>query len=87
MTTTLYKAIEHAVQKAHPRAIAIPYMQHGSTDGAELRAKGMAVYGVPLFDESDNRLHGNDERIAVTNFEAGAGLLWQIVQEVAVQRN
>ena len=87
MTTALYKAMERVLQKAYPRAIVIPYMQHGATDGADLRAKGMAVYGVPLFDETDNRLHGNDERIAVANFEAGAGLLWQIVQEVAGQKN
>lgn len=85
MSTALYKTMESVFQKAHPRALVIPYMQHGATDGADLRAKGMAVYGVPLFDESENRLHGNDERIGVANFEKGAGLLWQIVTAVAGQ--
>ena len=75
--------MERVFRKARPRAAVVPYMLLGSTDGADLRAKGMAVYGVPLFAENDRRAHGNDERMALATLEEGRQLLWQIVLEVA----
>ncbi len=83
LTTALYRAMEQTFHQAHPRAAVVPFMQRGSTDGANLRAKGMAVYGVPLFVENESRSHGNDERISIAGFEAGTGLLWRIVTDVA----
>ena len=85
LTTALYQAMERVFSKAHPKALVAPYMQRGSTDGANLRTKGMAVYGVPLFEENDKRLHGNDERIGVANFEKGSRLLWDVVLDVAAR--
>lgn len=86
LTTTLYKAMEK-LAAAHPEDTIVPYMSRGATDGAFLRAKGMAVYGVPLFvkEGPDGRAHGNDERISPKNAEDGAEYLWQIVLEVAGQ--
>ena len=86
LTTALYKAMEK-VAAAHPEDTIVPYMSRGATDGAFLRAKGMAVYGVPLFvkEGPDGRAHGNDERISPKNIEDGAEYLWQIVLEVAGQ--
>jgi acetylornithine deacetylase/succinyl-diaminopimelate desuccinylase-like protein len=56
----------------------------GTTDGAYLRAKGMAVYGVPLFrKDGDLRMHGNDERMSLDNLRSGTDLLRKIVIEVA----
>lgn len=45
----------------------------------------MPVYGVPIFskDAGENRAHGSDERISPKNIEEGAGLLWQMVLELA----
>jgi acetylornithine deacetylase/succinyl-diaminopimelate desuccinylase-like protein len=63
----------------------VPYMTPGATDGSFLRAKGMAVYGVPIFmkEGPDSRVHGNDERISPKNVEDGVELLWQMVLETA----
>lgn len=83
LDTALYRGMQSVFSKAHARAVVVPYMQRGSTDGANLRVKGMAVYGVPLFVENEKLAHGNDERIAVANLEAGTELLWKIVMEVA----
>jgi acetylornithine deacetylase/succinyl-diaminopimelate desuccinylase-like protein len=56
----------------------------GTTDGAYLRARGMAVYGVPVFrKDGELRLHGNDERMSITNLRDGTDLLGKIVLEVA----
>ena len=58
----------------------------GATDGAPLRAKGMAVYGVPVFGrEGEPRWHGNDERISIGNLNAGTELLRKIVLAVAAK--
>ena len=82
LTTALYLAMEKVFQQASPKAVVIPYMSRGATDGSYLREKGMAVYGAPVFvrENNESRAHGNDERIGVKNLEAGTILLWQIVQ-------
>jgi len=81
LSTPLYKSMESAFAAATPRALVVPYMQRGATDGSFLRQKGMAVYGVPVFlrEDRESRAHGNDERISMRNLEAGTKLLWQIV--------
>jgi acetylornithine deacetylase/succinyl-diaminopimelate desuccinylase-like protein len=84
LTTPLYLAMEKVFQRAFPRAVVIPYMSRGATDGSFLREKGMAVYGAPVFlrEKNESRAHGNDERISIQNLTAGTALLWQIVQSV-----
>lgn len=84
LVTTLYKAMEH-VFKAHAEDTVLPYMSRGATDGSYLRARGVPVYGVPLFvkEGGESRAHGNDERISPKNLDDGVELLWQIVLEVA----
>lgn len=84
LTSTLYVAMERVFTTSHPHAVTIPLMMRGATDGAYLRAKGMGVYGVPLFErEGEPRWHGNDERISLTNLGRGTDLLLQIVRAVA----
>jgi len=85
LTSPLYRAIEQVIRRIHPEDAVIPYMSRGATDGAFLRARGVAVYGVPVFVQEgrDSLAHGNDERISVRNLEDGVELLWQIVMEVA----
>jgi acetylornithine deacetylase/succinyl-diaminopimelate desuccinylase-like protein len=85
LTTPLYHAMERAIAKVYPREIMVPYMTRGATDGSFLRARGMAVYGVPIFlkEGNESRAHGNDERISPKNLEDGVELLWQMVLETA----
>jgi acetylornithine deacetylase/succinyl-diaminopimelate desuccinylase-like protein len=84
-TTELYRAMRQVFGEAYPRAVVVPYMARGATDGAYLRRKGMPVYGVPVFlrEDSESRAHGNDERISTSDLEAGTELLWKIVLAVA----
>jgi acetylornithine deacetylase/succinyl-diaminopimelate desuccinylase-like protein len=85
LTTPLYTLVERVLRQSRARSVAVPYMARGATDGAFLRAKGMAVYGVPVFvkEPGDHQAHGNDERISIANFNAGTELLWKIVLEYA----
>jgi acetylornithine deacetylase/succinyl-diaminopimelate desuccinylase-like protein len=84
LSSALYRRMELVLKESRPRAIVLPYMQRGATDGSFLRQKGMAVYGAPVFEREDreNRAHGNDERISIRNLAAGTDLLWKIVTGV-----
>lgn len=84
----VYLAMERTLAASAPRAVVLPYMARGATDGAYLRTKGVAVYGVPLFirEKHQGRPHGNDERISVENLAAGTELLWRIVLAAAADQ-
>ena len=85
-TSAAYHSLERAIGLVYPRQSAVvPFMSRGATDGSFLRARGVAVYGVPIFlrESGESREHGNDERISTQNIESGAELLWQMVLETA----
>jgi len=89
-STSLYRRLERAIAQIYPqKAVVTPFMSRGATDGSFLRAKGVAVYGVPIFlrDSGESREHGNDERITMKNIEEGVELLWQMVLETASETN
>jgi acetylornithine deacetylase/succinyl-diaminopimelate desuccinylase-like protein len=81
LTTSLYQAMETVFRRNSRDGVVVPYMSRGATDGAFLRAKGMAVYGIPVFerDGAASRAHGNDERISLDNFASGTRLLLEVV--------
>ena len=84
LTTPMFLAMQHAISKIYPRDVVVPYMTRAGTDASFLRAKGVAVYGVPIFQrEAEIRTHGTDERISTRNLEDGVELLWQMVLEAA----
>jgi len=84
LTSPLYKAMEDVFRESAPKALTVPFLMRGTTDGAYLRAKGMAVYGVPIFRmEGELRMHGNDERISLENLRNGTEMLRKIVVRVA----
>lgn len=84
--TPLFRAIERAAV-LRPGDAVLPFMSRGATDSAWLRARGMTVYGAPLFSKEagDSRAHGNDERISLRNFEEGVEMLWRIVMNIAAR--
>jgi acetylornithine deacetylase/succinyl-diaminopimelate desuccinylase-like protein len=84
MTTELYRAMEKIALASQPKAVVVPVMSSGATDGSFLRQKGMAVYGVPAFQRipSQALAHGNDERISIANLSLGVRTLLQIVEKV-----
>ena len=56
----------------------------GTTDSAQLRAKGVQAYGIGTFGGSG--AHGNDERISVEGLGALVEFLYNAVVEVAATR-
>jgi acetylornithine deacetylase/succinyl-diaminopimelate desuccinylase-like protein len=84
----MFAALERAQKRVFPEAITLPLMQTGATDGAQLRARGVQVYGVgvPLEDEDLARVHGNDERISVEAVRRFTDYLYAAVTDVAARR-
>jgi acetylornithine deacetylase/succinyl-diaminopimelate desuccinylase-like protein len=83
LTTPLYLAMQKVFAAEHPNARIVPLLMRGGTDGSYLQAKGVAIYGVPLFArEGEPRWHANDERISLANFRAGVEVLRKIVLAV-----
>jgi acetylornithine deacetylase/succinyl-diaminopimelate desuccinylase-like protein len=87
LSSPLYVAMQSVFKEVMPNALVVPFLMRGTTDGAYLRAKGMAVYGVPVFrKDGELRMHGNDERISVENLRTGTELLGKIVARMAEHR-
>jgi acetylornithine deacetylase/succinyl-diaminopimelate desuccinylase-like protein len=85
LETSLYKAMAAVFHESSARAVVVPFMMRGTTDGAYLRAKGMPVYGVPIFHrDGELRMHGNDERISLENLRFGTDMLRKVVARIAV---
>jgi acetylornithine deacetylase/succinyl-diaminopimelate desuccinylase-like protein len=87
--SALYAAIEEAVRAERgsdgaPSAV-LPVMLLGATDGSYLRARGIGVYGIPLFPTpvEERRAHGNDERVPAASFARGVRILREVVRKVA----
>lgn len=85
VTTPLYHSMERAIGRLYPHDVVVPFMSRSASDSSYLRARGTAVYGVPVFlrETGEGRSHGNDERIAPKVLEDGVELLWQMVIEAA----
>jgi acetylornithine deacetylase/succinyl-diaminopimelate desuccinylase-like protein len=69
----LFSAVRKAVDSMWPGVTVLPGMMTGMTDSRFLRAADIPSYGVTglFIEEGDNRFHGKDERIRVSDFYAG----------------
>ena len=76
------KAIDRVALSLWPTAEVLPVMSSGATDGSQLRAIGIPVYGVSgLFvPRGEYRLHGRDERVPVKSFYEGLEFQYRLVR-------
>jgi len=75
----MFLALERVQQRLFPQAITLPAMSAGSSDSAQLRAKGVQAYGIGAFGSEG--AHGNDEHISVQ----GLGKLVEYLYDAAVE--
>jgi acetylornithine deacetylase/succinyl-diaminopimelate desuccinylase-like protein len=68
----LFSAVKKAVDNKGPGVTVLPGMTTSMTDSRFLRAANIPSYGVTglFIEEGDNRAHGKDERIRVSDFYA-----------------
>ena len=90
LDTEMFRALEAAQRRLYPGAITVPGMVTGSTDLAQLRAKGVQAYGVgPRFDEAEFAEHGwhsDVERLSEDSLYGLVQFMWYAFLEVAAAK-
>ena len=90
MDTDMFRALEAAQRRLYSNAITIPGMLTGSTDLAQLRAKGVEAYGIgPRFDEgefSEHGWHSDVERLSEDSLYGLVKFVWYAVMDVAATK-
>ena len=84
INTDLFHAIERAAHDRDPNALVTTPMLTGATDRPTYRKLGIITYGLDPFmtDAADGQkgVHGNDERLSVTNAGFGVHFLYDILR-------
>lgn len=90
LDTEMFRALEKTQRRMYPGAITVPGMVTGSTDLAQLRAKGVQAYGIgPRFDEAEFAEHGwhsDVERLSEDSLYGMVQFVWYTVMEVAASK-
>ncbi len=83
--TELFRAIVRARDRFDPGVPLLTAPLTSSTDATRLRQIGMVVYGFEPFGlgEGDDRSHGDDERLSVSNLRRGVEITYAVVSDVA----
>jgi acetylornithine deacetylase/succinyl-diaminopimelate desuccinylase-like protein len=85
--TPVFSAIQRAVKRHDPQALAVPYLMPGFTDAKYLSRLGLKWYGfAPVRFPPELRFaelyHGHNERVPVDGFRLGLQMLYDVVAEV-----
>jgi acetylornithine deacetylase/succinyl-diaminopimelate desuccinylase-like protein len=84
--TDLFHAIERAARDRDPHAIVTTPMLTAATDRPTYRALGIITYGFDPFlvesAEAQHGVHGNDERLAISNVGFGVRYLYDVLRYV-----
>jgi acetylornithine deacetylase/succinyl-diaminopimelate desuccinylase-like protein len=86
--TPLYQAMATVGSAMSPDAAVVPMLSTGATDGAALRAAGIPTYGIlplPLEQEDELRMHGDNERVPVSSLGWGTEYLYRVLSTVAMR--
>ncbi len=90
LDTEMYRAIEQVGRRMYPGSVVMPSMSTGSSDMAQLRAKGVQSYGIgPAVSEADRvqyGAHSDVERLPESSLYSFAEFTWKVVTEVAVKK-
>ncbi len=88
VTSDLFDAMEETQREMFPGAATLPMLLPATTDAAQLRAKGMYVYGLGGAQTADDRerVHGNNERIAVPAIGQFSQFVYQTMLHVVTDK-
>ena len=83
----MFRALESATRRLFPDGVSIPSMLNGATDGAQLRAKGVQVYGVGGISSGGplSGAHSDNERISEEALMKLVQYIWYSTIEVAAK--
>jgi len=84
--TEMFKALAESSRKTWPQAEVVSALFEAGTDASAWRKRGVPVYGIypyPLDNDTLERMHGNDERIAVKSLDEGTRMIYDTLVTVA----
>ena len=84
--TALFAALERHMTEGINNCIAAPILSPGYTDSRPFRERGVIAYGVVPFNVSDEEftsMHGNNERVKITELGLGVRRVYRVLVEVA----
>jgi acetylornithine deacetylase/succinyl-diaminopimelate desuccinylase-like protein len=86
LENAFYATISKVCAQEFGGAPVLPFMSTGATDSAQLRLHGVQSYGlraVPVTEEDDRRVHGDEERIPLAGFAKSVDVTTKIVADFA----
>ena len=90
LDTEMYRVLEQVSRRRYPGAVVLPTMSTGSSDKAQLRAKGMASYGIgPAATDEDTihyGAHGDVERLWESSLYEFVEFAWNVVTEISARK-
>lgn len=90
LDTEAYRTLEQVSKRMYSSATVLPTMSTGSSDMAQLRAKGMPSYGIgPAAMESDSinyGAHSDVERLLESSLYSFVEFAWSAVTEISVHK-
>jgi len=90
LDTEMYRVLEQVSKRMYPSAVVLPTMSTGSSDKAQLRAKGMQSYGIgPAATEADSTnygAHSDVERLLESSLYNFVEFTWNAVTEISVRK-
>ena len=90
LNTDAYRVLERVGKRMYPGAAVLPTMSTGSSDMAQLRAKGIPSYGIgPAATEADRTnfgAHSDVEHLAESSLYPFVEFTWNVVTEAAAHR-
>jgi acetylornithine deacetylase/succinyl-diaminopimelate desuccinylase-like protein len=88
LDTEMYRVLERVSKQIYPQAAVLPTMSTGSSDMAQLRARGIPSYGIgPATTEEDATnygAHSDVERLPETSLYRFVQFAWNAVTEMSV---
>jgi acetylornithine deacetylase/succinyl-diaminopimelate desuccinylase-like protein len=84
--TELFSLIARRTKEKHPSAVITTKMLSGYTESQLYRQLGIIAYGwAPFYTtpEDDEGVHGNNERISVTNIRQGTREFYEVVRDIS----
>ena len=86
----MFRALERVSQRMYPGSTTLPQMVNGSSDMAQLRAKGLQCYGIGPAATEDDRVnygaHSDVERLLESSVYGFVEFAWNVVTEVAASK-
>ena len=87
----MFQALEDVAGRMYPDATVLPRMSTGATDMAQMRAKGVASYGLGAIRSieeinSGNGAHGDNERVSEDSVKQLVQFVWYTIIELAAAK-